>query len=89
MITPKIKLDDTVPSDDEFTDAAPTGIPNSNIIQDSHSASNMFCCAVLGDAITGTFYTNMTGAFPATSLESMQAHFVAYDYNINTIFAKL
>ena len=30
----------------------------------------------------------MTGLFPVTSLENMQAYFVAYDYDTNTIFAK-
>ena len=30
----------------------------------------------------------MTGVFPVTSLESMQAYFVAYNYDTNTIFAK-
>ena len=48
----------------------------------------MFCCAVFGDVTTGTFYTDMTGVFLVTSLENMQAYFVAYHYNINTIFAK-
>ena len=81
-------MEGKVPSDDDFTDIAPTNINNSNVIEDSHSASNVFCCAALGDATTGTFYTDMTGAFPVTSLESMQAYFVAYDYNSNTLFAK-
>ena len=48
----------------------------------------MFCSAALGDATTDTFYTDMTGAFPVTSFENMQAYFVAYDYDTNTIFAK-
>ena len=64
-------MEDAVPRDDKFADAAPTGIPNSNIIQNGHSAINMFCCALLGDVSMGTFYTNMTGAFPVTSLDSM------------------
>ena len=81
---PKIKLEGKVPSDDDFADIVPTNIDNSNVIEDSHSANNVFCCAVLGDATTGTFYTDMTGAFPVTSLESMQAYFVAYDYNTTT-----
>ena len=43
----KIKLEDVVPSDNKFADAAPTDIPNSNIKQDSHSASNIvFLCCV-------------------------------------------
>ena len=85
---PKIKLEGEVPSDDVFADIAPININNSSVIEDSHSASNVFCCATLGDATTGTFYTDVTGAFPVTSLESMQAYFVAYDYDTNTIFAK-
>ena len=60
---------------------------DANIIIDTHSTSNVFCCAALGDATTGTFYTDMTGAFPVTSLENMQSYFVAYDYDTNTIFA--
>ena len=30
----------------------------------------------------------MTRSFSVTSLENMQAYFVAYDYNTNAIFAK-
>ena len=30
----------------------------------------------------------MTGVFPVTSLENMQAYFVAYDYDTNTTIAK-
>ena len=81
-------MEGAVPSNDDFANTAPTSIPNSNIIEDSHSANNVFCRAVLGDATTGTFYTKLTGAFPVTSLESMQAYCVAYDYNTNTMFAK-
>ena len=70
----KIKLEGEVPSDNDFANIAPTNINNSNVIEDNHSASNVFCCAALGDATTGTFYTGMTGSFPVTSLESMQAY---------------
>ena len=66
--------------DDDFANTTPTSIPSSNDIEDSHSVSNVFCCAALGDATTGTFYTDMTGAFPVASLESMQAYFVACDF---------
>ena len=59
---PKIKLEGKVQSDDDFANTIPTNTPNSNGIEDSHSLSNVFWCAVLGDAITGTFYTDMTGA---------------------------
>ena len=84
----KIKLEDTVPIKDELKDPSQTSIPNANIICNSHSASNVLCCAVLGDTTTGTFYTNMTSAFPVTSLENMQAYVVAYEYDTNLIFAK-
>ena len=60
---PKIKVEDTVPIEDEFKAPSPTSIPNATDIRDSHSASNVLCCAALGDATTGTFYTNITGAF--------------------------
>jgi hypothetical protein len=72
----------------EGTTTIPASInTDANVIVDSHSTSNVFCCAALGDATTGTFYTDMTGAFPVTSLENMQAYFLAYDYKTNTIFA--
>jgi hypothetical protein len=38
----------------------------------------MFRFAALADAITGTMYTNITGAFPVRSFKSMQYVFVAY-----------
>ena len=85
---PKVKLEDAVPSDNEFTNTAQTGIPNSNIIQDSHSAINVFFCDTSDDATTGTFYTNMTHAFPVTLPKSMQDYLLAYHYDTNTIFAK-
>ena len=74
--------------DDDFANTTPTSIPSSNDIEDSHSVSNVFCCAALGDTTTGTFYTDTTGAFPVISLGSMQAYFVAYDYDTTIIFAK-
>ena len=55
---------------------------------ESNEATNVFACAVLGDAIEGSFYTGMTGAFPSVSLEDMQAYFIAYDYNTNAIIPK-
>jgi hypothetical protein len=45
----------------------------------------VFCFAVLADAITGTMYTNITGAFPVRSFKSMQYVFVAYIYDLNAI----
>ena len=59
-----------------------------NVIEDTEKVCNVFCCAALGDATTGVFYTDMTGAFPVTSLENMQAYFVAYAYDTNYIFAE-
>ena len=81
-------MEGEVPSDDDFADAAAMNVTNSNVIEGSHSASNVFCCAALGDTTAGIFYTDMTGSFQVTSLESMQGYFVAYDYDTNTIFAK-
>ena len=85
---PKTKLEDAVPIKDEFEDPSPIIIPNANVIRNSHGASTVFYCATLGDATTGTIYTDTTCAFPVTPLENMQAYFVAYDYKTNTIFAK-
>ena len=85
---PEIKLEDKVPIEDEFEDHSPTSIPNVQVIWDSHRASKVLCCDALGDAITGTFCMDITGAFPVTSLENMQAYFVVYDYDTNTIFTK-
>jgi hypothetical protein len=86
---PKKKTDAiTLSPTSEDTTTVPASInTDANVIVDSHSTSNVFCCAALGDATTGTFYTDMTGAFPVTSLENMQAYFLAYDYKTNTIFA--
>ena len=49
---------------------------------------HVFACAALGDAIEGTFYTDMTDAFPTMSLEGMQAYFIAYDYDTNAMIPK-
>ena len=67
--------------------APPSTDTRPNVIEDTENVCNVFCCAALGDATTGVFYTDMTGAFPVTSLENMQAYFVAYDYDTNNIFA--
>ncbi len=45
----------------------------------------MFCFATLADAIMGTMYTDITGAFPVRSFKSMQYVFVAYIYSLNAI----
>ena len=69
---------------DTFPDHAPNVFPLAE-----ERVSNVFCCAALADANTGTFYTDMSGKFPVMSLEGMQAYFIAYDYDINCIFAIL
>ncbi len=46
---------------------------------------DVFCCAALANAITGTMYTYITGAFPVWSFKSMQYIFVAYVYDLNAI----
>ena len=63
--------------------------PDTRVTIDNHSASSVFCCAILGGATTETFYTDTTGSFPVTSLEHMWVYFVVYDYDTNTISAKL
>ena len=37
--------------------------------------------------MSGTFYTDLTGAFPVMSLEGMLYYFVACDYDTSAIFA--
>jgi hypothetical protein len=53
--------------------------------QEICAMQDMFCFATLANAITGTMYTNITGAFPVCSFKSMQHVFVAYIYNLNAI----
>jgi hypothetical protein len=53
--------------------------------QEICSIQDVFCFAVLANAITGTMYTNITGAFPVRSFKSMHYVFVAYIYNLNAI----
>ena len=65
---PKTETKDAVQK--EIKDVAmkiPVGLPQ---ISQGDKANNIntFCCAALGDVISGTFYTDMTGAFPAVSL---------------------
>jgi hypothetical protein len=43
---------------------------------------DVFCFAGLADAITGTMYINITGAFLDRSFKSMQYVFVAYIYDL-------
>jgi hypothetical protein len=49
---------------------------------------DVFCFAVLANAITGTMYTNIIGAFPVCSFKSMQCIFVAYVYDLNAIIVR-
>jgi hypothetical protein len=49
---------------------------------------NVFCFAVLANAITGTMDTDITSAFPVCSFKSMQYMFVAYIYNLNAIIVR-
>jgi hypothetical protein len=49
---------------------------------------DMVCFAGLADAITGTMYTNITGAFPVCSFKSVQYVFVAYIYDLNAIIVR-
>ncbi len=49
---------------------------------------DVFCFAALANTITGTMYTNITGAFPVRSFKSMQYIFVAYVCNLNTIIVR-
>ncbi len=53
--------------------------------QEICAVQDVFCFAALADAITGTMYTNITGAFPVRSFKSMQYIFVAYVYDLNAI----
>jgi hypothetical protein len=39
--------------------------------QETCAMQDVFCFAALADAITGTMYTNITGAFPVRSFKSM------------------
>jgi hypothetical protein len=53
--------------------------------QEIYAMQDVFCFAALANAITGTMYTDITGAFPVHSFKSMQHVFVAYIYNLNAI----
>ena len=54
---------------------------------ETHEVSNVFCYAALADKQKGTFYTDATGALPTVSLDGNQYYFIAYDYDLNYIFA--
>ena len=84
------KPDDAVILGDQFAGAGykAKAHKQAHVIQPgSQGTSNVFCCAALGDATTGTSYTDMTGSFPVMSLDGMQYYVVAYDYDTNAIFA--
>jgi hypothetical protein len=49
------------------------------------AAQDMFRLAALSDAMTGTMYTDLTGAFPVRSFKNMIYIFVAYIYDLNAI----
>ena len=81
-------MDASLSLEDGFESPSPTNIPNTNVIRNSHSASNMFQCTTLGETTTGTFYTDTTGAFSVTSLENMQAYDVGHEYDTAPYFEK-
>lgn len=49
--------------------------------------NNVFCYASLADKHKITLYTGATGALPVRSLDGHQYYFIAYDYDLNFIFA--
>jgi hypothetical protein len=53
--------------------------------QELCAMQDVFCFAALANAITGTMYTDITGAFPVHLFKSMQYIFVAYIYDLNAI----
>ena len=55
------------------------------IIPGCKGASNVFCCVVIGDAVYGTFYTDMIGAFPVIFLKGQHYYCIAYDYATSAI----
>jgi hypothetical protein len=50
--------------------------------QEICAVQDMLCFAALANAISGTMYTNITGAFPVRSFKSMQYMFVDYIYGL-------
>ncbi len=49
---------------------------------------DVFCFAAPANTITGTMYTDITGAFPVRSFKNMQYIFVAYVYDLNPIIVR-
>jgi hypothetical protein len=56
--------------------------------QEICAVQDMLCFAMLANAITGTIYTDITGAFPVCSFKSMQCVFVANIYYLNAIIVR-
>ena len=67
------------------TNAPPSTDTRPNVIEDTENICNVFCCAALGDATTGIFYTDMTGVFPVTSLEKCR-HIVSHTIMIQITY---
>ena len=56
--------------------------------QEICAMQDVFCYAALANTITGTMYTDITGAFPVRLFKGMQYIFVAYVYDLNTIIVR-
>jgi hypothetical protein len=56
--------------------------------QELCAVQDVFCFAALAGAITGTMYTDITGAFPVRSFKSRQYIFVVYIYDLNAIIVR-
>jgi hypothetical protein len=56
--------------------------------QEICAIQDVFCFAALADAITGTMYTYITGAFPVRSFKSMQYLVIAYIFGFNAIIVR-
>jgi hypothetical protein len=66
-------------------DAARSEVDHMFPQQEISAMQDVFCFAALANNITGTMYTDITGAFPVHSFKSMQYIFVAYIYDLNAI----
>ncbi len=56
--------------------------------QELCAVQDVFCFTALADTITGTMYTDITGAFPVCSFKSRQYIFVVYVYDLNAIIVR-
>jgi hypothetical protein len=70
------------------TFAARAEVDSMFLHQEICAMQDVFCLAVLVDAILSTMYTDITGAFPFRSFKSMQYVFVAYIYKLNAIIIR-